>query len=111
MVKELEKKENQTIKYNMGTPYKMKGSPMKRNFGIGSPLHTDGKEKKEFTTTNVVNADEGYNKMKTNNSTTVSSRLNERYGGTWTKAGTTYRNEQGDSAKDAEANLLKTTAQ
>jgi len=23
----------------MGTPFKMKGSPMQRNFGIGSPLH------------------------------------------------------------------------
>ena len=23
----------------MKTPYKMKGSPMQRNFGIGSPLH------------------------------------------------------------------------
>ena len=25
----------------MGTPYKMKGSPMQRNFGIGSPLQKD----------------------------------------------------------------------
>ncbi len=25
----------------MGTPFKMKGSPMKRNFGIGSPLHEE----------------------------------------------------------------------
>ena len=25
----------------MGTPYKMKGSPMARNFGVGSPLHQD----------------------------------------------------------------------
>ena len=24
-----------------GTPFKMKGSPMQRNFGIGSPLHQD----------------------------------------------------------------------
>ena len=23
---------------NMGTPFKMKGSPMQRNFGIGSPM-------------------------------------------------------------------------
>ena len=29
----------------MRTPYKMKGSPMQRNFGIGSPLH-DEKDKK-----------------------------------------------------------------
>ena len=25
----------------MGTPFKMKGSPMARNFGVGSPLHQD----------------------------------------------------------------------
>tara|TARA_R110002096_G_scaffold243606_1_gene435741 strand:+ start:504 stop:776 length:273 start_codon:yes stop_codon:yes gene_type:complete len=30
----------------MATPYKMKGSPMQRNFGIGSPLH-DEKEKEK----------------------------------------------------------------
>ena len=28
----------------MGTPYKMKGSPMKRNFGIGSPAKEDIKQ-------------------------------------------------------------------
>jgi hypothetical protein len=28
----------------MGTPYKMKGSPMQRNFGVGSPLHNDQEE-------------------------------------------------------------------
>jgi hypothetical protein len=37
----------------MGTPYKMKGSPMARNFGVGSPVHdgqaTKGKIKKTFT--------------------------------------------------------------
>ena len=32
----------------MGTPYKMKGSPMARNFGVGSPLHQD-KSKKVIT--------------------------------------------------------------
>ena len=35
----------------MGTPYKMKGSPMERNFGIGSPLHQD-KMKASQTKTN-----------------------------------------------------------
>jgi len=29
----------------MGTPFKMKGSPMQRNFGIGSPLHDHKKDK------------------------------------------------------------------
>ena len=28
----------------MSTPFKMKGNPMQRNFGIGSPLHKDEKE-------------------------------------------------------------------
>ena len=32
----------------MAGPFKMKGSPMQRNFGIGSPLHDN--EKKEKTT-------------------------------------------------------------
>ena len=30
----------------MGTPYKMKGSPMQRNFGIGSPLTQSSKPQK-----------------------------------------------------------------
>ena len=30
----------------MGTPYKMKGSPMQRNFGVGSPVRQTDKEKK-----------------------------------------------------------------
>ena len=29
----------------MSTPFKMKGSPMQRNFGIGSPLHDHEKDK------------------------------------------------------------------
>ena len=29
----------------MGTPYKMKGSPMQRNFGVGSPVRQTDKEK------------------------------------------------------------------
>ena len=30
----------------MGTPYKMKGSPMARNFGVGSPMRNDDKKSK-----------------------------------------------------------------
>tara|TARA_R110002073_G_scaffold325753_1_gene505120 strand:+ start:328 stop:642 length:315 start_codon:yes stop_codon:yes gene_type:complete len=33
----------------MGTPYKMKGSPMQRNFGVGSPLRDEEKPVKEGT--------------------------------------------------------------
>tara|TARA_R100000951_G_C2635367_1_gene179120 strand:+ start:1400 stop:1720 length:321 start_codon:yes stop_codon:yes gene_type:complete len=31
----------------MTGPFKMKGSPMQRNFGIGSPMRDEKKEKKE----------------------------------------------------------------
>jgi len=34
----------------MGTPFKMKGSPMQRNFGIGSPLHEEKKGEKKLST-------------------------------------------------------------
>jgi len=33
----------------MSTPFKMKGSPMKRNFGIGNSPMKDGKKKKTNT--------------------------------------------------------------
>tara|TARA_R110000787_G_scaffold99507_1_gene204107 strand:- start:49 stop:699 length:651 start_codon:yes stop_codon:yes gene_type:complete len=33
----------------MATPFKMKGSPMQRNFGIGSPLHQDVETKTKST--------------------------------------------------------------
>tara|TARA_R110000823_G_C15677333_1_gene473839 strand:- start:51 stop:647 length:597 start_codon:yes stop_codon:yes gene_type:complete len=51
----------------MGTPYKMKGSPMARNFGIGSPLHQDKafdqKKIKNVTRTNPSsNKEETVNK-------------------------------------------------
>tara|TARA_R110000822_G_scaffold107447_1_gene236181 strand:- start:330 stop:767 length:438 start_codon:yes stop_codon:yes gene_type:complete len=31
------------------SPYKMKGSPMQRNFGIGSPLHKDESKKRTMS--------------------------------------------------------------
>ena len=34
----------------MATPFKMKGSPMQRNFGVGSPLLVPGKTKGGKTT-------------------------------------------------------------
>ena len=36
----------------MGTPYKMKGSPMQRNFGIGSPMRVGEEELVTYTDTN-----------------------------------------------------------
>ena len=37
----------------MGTPFKMKGSPMQRNFGIGSPLHDNEKKTKMVEGTTI----------------------------------------------------------
>ena len=40
----------------MGTPFKMKGSPMQRNFGIGSPLKGKGDNLKRIMTEKKVEA-------------------------------------------------------
>jgi hypothetical protein len=37
----------------MGTPFKMKGSPMQRNFGIGAPLRDEGFKMKKPKRTKV----------------------------------------------------------
>ena len=50
----------------MATPYKMKGSPMQRNFGI-SPLKNDPENKVEVTT--VYNKDGSYTKSDSKRST------------------------------------------
>ena len=43
----------------MGTPFKMKGSPMQRNFGIGSPLHQDINPQKYIKLTNKLRRAKG----------------------------------------------------
>ena len=42
----------------MGTPYKMKGSPMQRNFGIGSPLTKPIDPRVETVTSSSVPTDQ-----------------------------------------------------
>ena len=39
----------------MGAPFKMKGNPMQRNFGIGSPLHDEKKKKTIVEKYNPIN--------------------------------------------------------
>ena len=83
----------------MAGPFKMKGSPMQRNFGIGSPLHQKGlkKERKELKKIEIgpkVNqmVDENKNKISDfvesreslegildNNSMEGNRRYNKRY--------------------------------
>ena len=54
----------------MATPYKMKGSPMQRNFGIGSPLHKD-KDKPDVVSQSDAQTEklksQGYVKIKGTN--------------------------------------------
>ena len=38
----------------MGTPFKMRGSPFQRNFGIGSPLHQEGDRPAPIGTTKKI---------------------------------------------------------
>jgi hypothetical protein len=58
----------------MGTPYKMKGSPMQRNFGIGSPMKNEKKDEqraKDLANKNDITSKtspgEGYKKIKGTN--------------------------------------------
>ena len=48
----------------MSGPFKMKGSPMQRNFGIGSPLRDEHPDEKEEQVTTAAGADIGIVKSK-----------------------------------------------
>ena len=67
--------------------YKMKGSPMQRNFGIGSPMQKTSKARKEFE---AMKAGEG----------SASDKLATTYGGIWSKkvGDTSFTNEKGQTA-------------
>ena len=73
-----------------GSTFKMKGSPMQRNFGIGSPMQKTSKAREEFE---AMKAGEG----------SASDKLASTYGGTWSKkeGETAFTNEQGQTAKQA----------
>jgi len=86
----------------------MKGNPMKRNFGIGSPLHqNEVKRDDKASGSNIMQADDDYNKMKKSKGS-IKTRLTERYGGDWSKkeGATSFTNEKGQTATQAEANYL-----
>ena len=66
MAQELKGKEIKTIKYkNMATPYKMKGSPMQRNFKVGSPMKNKEltKAEKQANLLKAVPNKEAYDKL------------------------------------------------
>jgi hypothetical protein len=79
----------------MGTPFKMKGSPMQRNFGLGSPLHDEDKVVKGGTKETVVVSEEKperhsdkYKRVKSETSELKGdarlANLSKEYGGEWT---------------------------
>ena len=76
----------------MSRPFKMKGSPMQRNFGIGSPLArvTDlVKKDDEWSFKGSQEASKDYNEMKKrgiqSSDDIAQGDLVKRYGGTWSK--------------------------
>ena len=94
----------------MSGPFKMKGNPIQRNFGVGSPLHADKTVK--VKTVDVSGGDktkserEKFEAMKKAPGT-PSDKLKSQYGGTWAKKGGTYKNEQGLSAAQAARSLSR----
>ena len=107
MVKELKTNNMPRVKKSA---YKMKGSPMQRNFGIGSPLHDETLKKSDkASTSNIVQADEGYNKMKSTKGGDKAriAAITERYGGTWSKnTSGQYVNKNNQTVSDAEETYL-----
>ena len=111
-------------------PFKMKGNPMQRNFGIGSPLAkvTEPKDKSpddmdqgktvvkddEFSVQNYQQSEYDYSKMKKDIYEKGNARdeLTKRYGGDWNKktdryGRVTFRNQDNRTVKDVESNFLK----
>ena len=106
----------------------MKGSPMQRNFGIGSPLHDEkvvkGGTKETVTVSGGDKPERHADKYKRVASTkgsdkTKLSGLSTEYGGTWTrqsdsragKGGTLYKNQDGQTVKDVAIAQGKKAAQ
>ena len=112
-------------------PFKMKGNPMQRNFGIGSPLAKDKKPKQHDPDDmdqgkTVVKGDEqdfynmqqsefDYSQMKKSTKRgNAADRLAERYGGEWTKKAdrygrVTFRNQDNRTVQDVESTFLDPT--
>ena len=93
----------------------MKGSPMQRNFGIGSPLAKDENVKKgdDLTVTNWKKADADSDKMRRTIASEggAAGQLTKRYGGEWSKSedrygNSTWRNQNNQTVKEAEEAFL-----
>ena len=110
-------------------PFKMKGNPMQRNFGIGSPLAKATKpnvspedmdqglvvgQGDEFSVQNYQQSEFDYSKMKKDIYEKENARdeLKKRYGGDWNKktdryGRETFRNQDNRTVKDVESDFLK----
>ena len=103
--------------------YKMKGSPMLRNFGIGSPVrdtdpHTEGHTHKgdKASVSNWIKSDAEYEDLKSTKSGKRKEAIEKRHGGTWENKGQSYdkkgnftggwRNENNQTVVEVETSRL-----
>ena len=92
----------------MSGPFKMKGSPMQRNFGIGSPLRKTLSEVEVSGGEKSERASDKFKRVKkeTQASTDKPAELTKNYGGTWKKGAdkegrTLWLNESGQNVREA----------
>jgi len=104
----------------MKAPFKMKAGkegPMKKNFGIGSPVKDIKKSMIEEVTVSGGKKTEGgrakFERVKTkakSGGKNTKEILSSEYGGTWTKKGTSWRNQDGQTVKEAGISQSKAKA-
>ena len=101
----------------MGGPFKMKGSPFQRNFGIGSPLHDhevddagntiqhEESENKESYHEAAIRESKDYEQTKRGVAAASGGDkaeiLSNKYGGEWTKIGGQWKNAEGHTVSQA----------
>ena len=101
----------------MATPFKMKGSPMERNFGIGSPLHNENNDeyepvkKSENFNTRIVKLDKEYTDIKDLKGKSKLKAFERRHNvkytkGTDSKGREVYMDPKGNTPKDNELKYL-----
>jgi len=98
----------------MATPYKMKGSPMQRNFGVGSPARQVSAATEDAANTSFVERDmatnEEYKKIKKDGTKSRKNKLDmlsKRYGVKITKNNSSGELKFGDSKGNTVATLEK----
>ena len=91
----------------MAGPFKMKGSPMKRNFGIGSPVKDEGDHTHPHPETSEIEVhQESTEKALDVRKKTASSDLfATKYGGTWKKVDGQWKNKSGQTVRERENEL------